>query len=234
MIVLCTGMYRSGSTWSFNIAKSVIKIQNKNNSIFSEYNESLQTIFLEHAPKYDNLIIKCHKVDEFGKLLIKHNCAKVIYTYREPLEAITSSMQKFNFTFSLALHNIKESLEFMQFQKRYANVLIISYSEITDRITSSIKKIAQHLDTKLIDDEIESLKIKFSKDNVKSHSDKISELNENTVNIGFSIYEKESLFHKNHIRENRVPWKDFLSEEQIALAVSILKPYVDDSGALNI
>lgn len=229
MIILCTGMFRSGSTWSFNIVKSIIEINHENKSIFSEYNESLQSTIVEHSMEFDNLVIKCHKIDTFGKGMIKHGCTKVIYTYREPLEALTSLMQKFNFTFALALDSIKESLELMQFQKKYSNVLILSYNEIISKSESSIKKITQHLDAELTDDAIRELAIEFNKDNVKKNSNKISKSDKNTIDVGFSIYDKTSLFHKNHIRENQ---DFFLSDDQRMHAISILKPYVDDDGKL--
>jgi len=102
-------MFRSGSTWSFNIVKSIMKKSNPGAPIFSEYNEDVKKVLNEKIEKYDNIVIKCHNLDKFGKSLISHHSVKIIYTYRNPLEAITSGMQVFNQKLDDVIITIKNS-----------------------------------------------------------------------------------------------------------------------------
>ena len=229
MIVLCTGMIRSGSTWSFNVCKNIMQ---RNGSLFSEYNESVESIFKERGNNFDNILIKCHGADEFGRLLIKHSCVKLVYTYRQPMEAIISGMQVFDKSFEEQLGSIKKSLEFMLYQKKYG-AHIIHYDEIANNSLDTIRKISDYLGYVLELDEVLLINSKLSKENLKKFTDQISKNDKNVIDAGYTFYDKDTLLHRKHIRgEKSKNWKDILTQKQIEFAISSLKPYVDDSGLL--
>ena len=80
MIVLCTGMFRSGSTWSFNIVKSLIHENNPNDTIFAEFNISIKKVINERPAelvtveilrRYKNNIEKIQNGESSQKIQIK-------------------------------------------------------------------------------------------------------------------------------------------------------------------
>jgi len=231
MIILCTGMFRSGSTWSFNVAKSIICENNPNSTIFSEYNESIKNVINDKLDAFDNIILKCHRVDEFGKSMIRHGCVKVLYTYRNPMEIIVSGMQTFNQKFDDVLGTVKNSLEFLQFQKEYENTCLISYNEIVSDPFMVVKRISKHIDINLDIGKLKKIDSCFERKKIKKLSDSLKKEDNNIIDVGFSYYNAENLFHRNYIRdENAILWEEFLSEEQKRIILDVLKPYVNEDG----
>jgi len=224
-------MFRSASTWSFNICKSILC--NKQ-TLFSEYNESIKTIYDEKISNYDSVLLKCHNVDDFGRSLIENNSIKVIHTYREPLAAIASALQAFNIKFDVILGMVRAGLELMVFGRKFDNVLIINYDEIINNPINVIKKISTHLGYDLKSQDIHDMDSQFKKEKIKTLTKHISKSSKDVIDAGFSIYDKNTLFHKNHIPNNTVEWREFLSNEQKEKAISYLQPFVDGSGSLII
>src|SRR5437016_1368644 len=66
MIVLCTGMIRSGSTWSFNVVKRLLG--RISTSVYGEYSDAVGQSLLSHGDGYEHRVIKCHAPDVFGRM----------------------------------------------------------------------------------------------------------------------------------------------------------------------
>tara|TARA_B110000438_G_scaffold36324_1_gene36078 strand:+ start:2815 stop:3852 length:1038 start_codon:yes stop_codon:yes gene_type:complete len=230
LFVLCTGMFRSASTWSFNICKTILS--NKQ-TLCSEFNQSVQTVYSEKVNSYDNILLKCHNIDGFGMSLIKNNSVKVIHTYREPLAAISSGLQTFkDLEFENIIVQVKIGLELMEVIRKCDNVLTINYDEIINNPKNVIKKISTHLGYDLKNEDIQNINSQFKKDKIKKITKYISKNNKNVIDIGFSMYDKNTLFHKNHVLNNIIEWKEFLSNEQKQKAIASLQPFVDKTGSI--
>lgn len=224
-------MFRSASTWSFNICKSILS--NKQ-TLFSEFNLAKQTIYDEKISSYDNVLLKCHNIDDFGRSLIENNSVKVVHTYREPLAAIASGLQAFNLKFDDIVGKVKIGLELMEFERKFDNALIINYDEIINNSINVIKKISTHLGYDLKNQDIQNIDSQFTKEKIQTITKHISKSSKDVIDVGFSIYDKNTLFHKNHILNNIIDWREFLTIEQKERAISNLQPFVDESGSLRV
>ena len=233
MLIFCTGMVRSGSTWAFNVVKDLLTCKSSSN--YTNYSENIKDIIDNQLTEYDNILIKCHQVDNFGRSIISHKCAKCIYTFRPPLEAITSFMQVFNKSFDEILEYIEILLSFMEFQSQY-DVLWIEYNSIEENPELVIQKIADYIGVKATRNQINLINSKLSKENISKHAENLTlkkdEYSEfkNIVDVGFSYYHKDTLIHRNHIRKYPISANSFLTQEQIKMALNKLAKWVNNQG----
>src|SRR5258708_6354288 len=92
MIVLLTGMFRSGSTWAFNVAKSLLSREVPVAALIAgTYANDVGAAIAELDEHIQHFLIKTHMPDRVGHMLIKHRMTPTICTYRDPLDCIVSS-----------------------------------------------------------------------------------------------------------------------------------------------
>lgn len=230
-------MWRSGSTWSFNVVKSIVQENDPNATIYADFanTKSLKKIIEKKTEQFDNIVLKCHNLDEFGKSLVRHNRVKVVYTYRNPMEAITSGMQVFNKKFKTGLTLVKKSFELLQFQKKYENVCLIPYNEIMNDSFLTVKKLSKHFDINLDEEKLKKIDTNFQRKKVKELVNGILKEVNNIDDIDNQFYNKINLFHRNHIREDdALPWEEYLTQEQKEEVRMTLKSYLDENGNIVI
>lgn len=230
MLVLCTGMYRSGSTWSFNVAKALIDSASK--SVYADYSEDIQAAFAKFGDRYDHMVVKCHAVDAIGRNLIKHAGCWTVYTFRDPLDAVWSGMQVFKVSFEDALQKVKDSLDFLKFQSQAEDVHFIWYDDITDYPLRRIEMLAEYLGVDAPPGVIRRIAKALDREQLKEKLQKIDKKKSDTEDTGYSVYDKKTLFHKGHVRQDDSSGYENFTDEQIEKAVKALKGYVDEDCLL--
>jgi len=222
MLVLCTGMYRSGSTWSYNVSRETLLLRNEGGTLYCDAVDDIQGVLINKAPEYHHVLLKCHSPDELGKSLIMHDCCKVIVTFREPLEAISSAMQVFGWTFAEALNRIESSLELIKVCLNHA--LCINHERIKSHPKDEIIRIATYLGYQIDNSAVERINDKFNWDKVKVFTDRLaldrsSFAEDELKDTGLSYYDQVTLFHRGHVRDRSAPsWNVYLTEDQQELA----------------
>lgn len=90
MLVLCFGMIRSGSTWSYNLARDLMRAAG-HDPIVGGYSESFVD-WLETVPQDAPAIIKCHLVDDatIKAILASGRPVAALFTFRDAGPAIAS------------------------------------------------------------------------------------------------------------------------------------------------
>ena len=222
MIVVIAGMYRSGSTFSFNIAREslvgAIDVLSAN---------AVSAIQMEQSAG-QHLLVKAHLPDHalMGKVL--DGSAACICTYRKPEEAIASWMDTFGFGFDESMKTIHDWLEWHR--TVHCPILNIPYEMIEDRPLRAILVIQRYLMGHVDKRAARRLRLEYDKAHVKKAYDYLSESDE-TVNIGISHYNVKTFFHRRHVSsvEKRETSKT-LNLAQIANVRRQLGKYVDSEG----
>jgi len=80
MIVFVAGMPRSGSTFSFNVAREILSLRG---TVYHEYSHTLTEVVARSAGA-DHILWKDHSTDEASMRLIELGAASVICTFRKP------------------------------------------------------------------------------------------------------------------------------------------------------
>src|SRR5262245_66379173 len=81
--VLISGMFRSGSTWSFNIARELLQMRFGPKGVYTLASEDARASIAAREQRRA-VVMKGHVLDDFGRNLIRTAQAKVVHTVRNP------------------------------------------------------------------------------------------------------------------------------------------------------
>jgi hypothetical protein len=161
MLLICNGMPRSASTWSYNVAITLLR---KNTpamackpfaecpadaecpaeGVYGGYDENWYR-FLRGVPtSCVHAVLKCHSLDAAGLALAQLHGAKVIYTWRDLADATASYMTVYDVDFEQTISLMSSSLDLF-LHHRSNGALILSYEAITQRPAESVAAIASYL-----------------------------------------------------------------------------------------
>src|ERR1700728_4667181 len=144
MLVLCNGMPRSASTWSFNVAVELLR-RVTDQPVHGGYDENTAR-FLKSSPRsVAHLVLKSHLIDPVAQSLAQVGAANVIYTWRDVADAVVSFMRMFEVDFGRAYAVMAESLDLYQRYRTDGRTLILSYEEVTADHLRSVRKVAEFL-----------------------------------------------------------------------------------------
>jgi hypothetical protein len=189
MIVVIGGMPRSGSTWSFNIARKTLDA--KNSRILASAENTLPSgweIFVQNPCQH--LILKTHFPDSQILGRLSAGKAKGVATTRD-LQGAVSSWQR---TFSLAPEPISAWQGWYPLHQHH--FLEIGYSQVGS--LSAILKIQGFLLGKR--SPLEAVLMFFTESKIRNRL-RVKKMRPGpgTTDIGFSFYDSKTFYHRDHI-----------------------------------
>jgi len=222
MYVAVAGMYRSGSTFAFNVVRESLASAGH---VVARVTASMPED-LPEAPV--DVIIKSHVLDEHCTKLIIDGAMRCVCTYRKPEDAIASSMRAFDFSLDRALIDMGHCLLWHRAVAPYS--LNVAYDEIDRDPLAAIHRIQRWLLGTSRSSEAEALKQRYDKAEVKKRYDALA-FAEGMTHVGFSYFDSTTLFHRRHVSSVvSVRGADVLDAEQVARIRHTLAPYVDKDG----
>jgi hypothetical protein len=228
MIVFIAGMQRSGSTYSFNIARDILR---KRGSVFQEASQDVLGA-LRKSVGTDHILLKAHTADETILRLVESGAVKAICTARRPEDAIASWMETFAFNLEDCLEQMRAWLAMFERLKNYA--LVVRYQDIERRPLLSAYRIARHLRAGALPLEIYRVARNYSKAKVKVLSDNLDVNDTGVMNIGFSHYDKTTFFHRRHVSSLTAKQAgERIGLEAVSRIRRELKLFINDDGNLR-
>jgi hypothetical protein len=230
VILLVAGMPRSGSMWTYNVARALLTCDKK--VVLPRDIPPDETSLIEEAfssPPEDNVFycIKSH-------FAIKPNLlnTRIIFNYRDVRESMLSFMRFMHCDFERGLKVAESmmSLADFYFEQHPNNILRLRYERIVHEPVEVIEEINQFLDLHVTSDDIHKISERFSKENIKKLIDSFNSMGSDTPALrpelqkdfelipnldgSFRIYDKKTAFQSNHITESGARWRTELTEEQ--------------------
>jgi hypothetical protein len=201
MLVLCDGMNRSGSTWSFNVVLRLLRSCDPDRRTFGIYSEDPAVIAAAAGPRSSHVVVKRHTLDPSTSELCRTGAIKAIYTWRDPYDVVVSASRMFGFPLELSIAYLQECLRVWSFHRETNSACIVSYDTIMKRPLAGISSIAAHLaipaEPKLVSQIAEEVSFR----NVKRFSQHVDRLDPQRIVRGNgTVYDRETLLHQNHIR----------------------------------
>src|SRR5580692_11035023 len=139
MLVLCNGMPRSASTWSFNVAMRLLRACAVG-EVHGGYDENVGR-FLKNSPSSaGHLVLKYHNEDAVGTRLVQAGAARAIYTRRDPVDATASFMTMFGASFERAVAAVADSLAMYHRMAHCGQVLPLDYAVIVNDVQSGVRR----------------------------------------------------------------------------------------------
>jgi hypothetical protein len=194
MIVFIAGMPRSGSTFSFNVARDVLRARG------SVYQEAASPNFLPElarAGDAEHVLFKVHELDETGVLLARYGAARVICTIRRPEDAVSSWMQTFDCSEEDSILVVRKWLRLYMMLRPFA--LTISYRTVDRHPLIAARRIMRFLVPNARLTEIWHSASRHAKAEVKKRTEGLSRDQRDVKDIGFSWYDTNTFFHRRHV-----------------------------------
>jgi hypothetical protein len=228
MLVLCNGMPRSASTWSFNVAIGLLRYQADAAHVHGGYDEDVAR-FLGAIPEQSrHLVLKCHSLDPIGRALAQSGAAKVIYTWRNISDAIASFMRMFNVDFEHAFAVTHDSLQLYDFHRSVGNVVVLHYDEITKESLETVRRIDAYLG---LDSSLDVIRSVGEQTSLSQMRAKVSILDstanqERLIKLERTTYDPETLLNVNHIRDGSSGYgRMLLSVAQLARIAKLSREF---------
>uniref|UniRef100_Q01ZH8 Sulfotransferase domain-containing protein n=1 Tax=Solibacter usitatus (strain Ellin6076) TaxID=234267 RepID=Q01ZH8_SOLUE len=204
MLVLCDGMGRSGSTWSFNVAVKLLRSSDASRRTFGFYDENPGVVKAGIRPRASHLVIKSHTLDPSVQDLCCSGAVKAIYTWRNPYDVVASSMRMFQLSADNAVGMLRGALRVWAFHRRTKSAHIVAYETIVTRPRVAIAQIGDYLGLKTSPGDLLRITSELSFENVKRLSQHVDELDpKRIIRKGRYIFDRETNLHQNHIRDGR-------------------------------
>lgn len=226
----CSGLKRSGSTWSFNVSR--ILLNTRLGNIHAGYVGEGEAVdsFLSNAPKGEPILLKFHYPTPNTIGIVKKGLAKNLYTIRNPLDAIASEMEFFKAPFELALTNIHAGLKLMDEWKSFPGTLFIDFSDLSLNPCLEIKKIADHFELNITDSDIHEIDTKTTFKKAKELSESMSEWSADRL-LQFSgvTYDPVTLIHASGHASQGIErdWRNTLTHEQEKIVRKTLASWIE-------
>lgn len=203
MIVLCNGMPRSASTWSYMVVMELLGRETSCEAVHGDYDEDVAR-FLQSAPTTAvHLVLKCHTFDAVARALERAGAAKVVYTWRDVADALVSFMGMFGRDFEHAINVMAYSLELYRFHRQMDNAVVLHYDEIISSPVVAVQRIATNLGLKPDPETVQMIVEKTSLPRIREKVNSLSsaENASRLVRLENTAYDPTTLLHERHIRD---------------------------------
>ncbi|TAF51200.1 MAG: hypothetical protein EAZ61_11175 [Oscillatoriales cyanobacterium] len=238
-IVLCSGMVRSASTWSYNACRSILQFDPWPTvaGFFGEQTQIDQVIAATDRTA-NNLLIKAHLPSEATHQAIAQGHIKNIFTYRDPRDSLSSrirfeacDVQEFQ-DFFRVLGIVRANLGLMDRYQADGRSLLIPFDRIMDEPAAEIARIAAYLEREITPDHSCQIAADIGVDRARQVVGELEHLTpSDTFQTANRTIERTTLLQTGHINGAKTGrWRDDLTPEQQLAAHLVLGRWLIDLG----
>jgi len=235
--IFVAGMPRSGSMWTFNVARRLIRLGGAlpwPDRIPPDERAIVKQAFARPAGKGRVYCIKTHYA-----LALERPDIRILCNFRDIRDATLSYMRFMKCSFEAALESARESMKITDHYLRSGaeTVLPVDYDDIIDAAASVVARIADFIGVQASDAEISDIAAQLSRDRMAARLEKLQEVSVNrnggiesrldadrytsirNMDGSYRVYDSETGFQSNHITSIRPgEWREaFTAEQQRAL-----------------
>ncbi len=232
--VVCAGIYRSGSTWSFNVVRRLLELTPPGRNVAFDYAEPRELDnFVWRSLSGEHHVVKCHAGSAGFLDAVRAGFVHgVVFSLRDPMAALASCVEQFcnrepfsrEWTFERALDHIEEGLRFGGELVGNPGVVFIDLHR--DGEAASLERIVKFMGVPVPPAELEEVREQFTFSAMRERSEQIAEQPADALLRG--INDPATLMHANHVEKGAArDWRSELSPDQIAAATDRFASYAD-------
>ena len=239
MIVSCAGMYRSGSTWQYQVACELVRCAGRTHQKLGFLQgEPLVEFFGGPRDPQVCYLYKTHSPDP-AHLTLSPDEVRTLYSYRDLRDVAWSMAYKIRESFDEAIRRtnfLGECIASDAFWRSMPNVYVQRYETWLGDNLSAVRGIAAHLGVGLPEAILSAIADEFDLDRNRSRTDGFSR---RMTAEGVNLYERdnrllcdpESLLHWNHLRSGAVgQWRTLSTVEDRAFLASACGDWLAANG----
>lgn len=232
--VFCAGMARSASTWSYNVVKRILARTHGPECYGGGYvgeGASLDFSLAESDRAGTRLLLKFHDPTPAVLDRVARGEARVVLTYRNPLNALASRMDLFGESTEIAAEAVAASIEHLCAWIRTTEPLLLSFDDVTIQPEAAVEKLARFLGIDLPVSAIQNISRETDFDAAKKKVASLDDSRGDLIADGESAYDPESLLHVGHVSLGRArDWRTQLTPEQHGYVLKRLDAWIDADG----
>lgn len=217
-IVICCGINRSGSTWSYQVCKDLLGAKKLLDLSFVDAGQLASVISAHVLEDYDSVLIKMHAYDSHIALLAEAHDLYHIYTHRDIRGCLYSLSVKTGRPIDkfIQIPFFEKSVQSFSSWQSVAPILYIPYIDIMKNAGKSVAEMIDFLDvTGKADEVAEKFSVDKQKKRISNYTSTPAGFFKSTlVKLGIKPIAKDdaSLLHSNHINTKIADeWKDNLT-----------------------
>lgn len=221
MIISTLGLYSSGSTWLFNVVRSICA--KHSDKSFSVYADKGGDIISSFGDEIEYLVIKSHHIDEEYLKIIRATDAKLIITVREGRDSVTSLINRFEKSESDALSQISLSASTIALARSmFAHMLLVYEGRFMDE-RETITRVADYIGIEISEDFASELLAQFDREKVASNI--LAQFKNASADI---TYDDANHWHVGHVGDGRSSkWTETLSKAAAAAIDEAINPFCE-------
>ena len=206
--IFCSGMMRSGSTWSYNAVRAVAYIAAEAVDIpfVSTYldSDSIDPFLSEHAGAAGVAVIKSHSITPYVLELARQGAVRNVCTFRDPRDAVASRQKFKDESIGTSVAMVKASMgPLFHFGPE---TLLVDYRDIMDAPKDVLARISSYMNVAMPAAYYDAIVDELSQEKMAA------------VSAATDDIDKNFHLHRNHLNGGIVGrWKDELSETDMAL-----------------
>lgn len=160
----CFGIFRSASTWAFNVMIAIARSRGETATTFADDPETLAL----HVRDADTVVVKSHVPTPGLTLLVSLGRMPAILTVRDPLDCVASLMDSFGETFEAALKDVAASARALAALQDRTDVLVIRYEDEGAQGAETVQRIAEWMGMPLEEDEAEGIAAAHTSERIRA------------------------------------------------------------------
>jgi hypothetical protein len=204
MFVLCDGMLRSGSTWSFNVALMLLRSGDTDRETFGLYNEKAAVLGAALRPRSTHVVVKSHVLDPSNYDLCRTGAVKAIYTWRDPYDVVASCLRMFGSPVEDCLQALRSALQVWAFHIETNSAWIVPYESIISQPAEVIANLACYLGLAMRAEHVNQIAAEMSFENVRDFSRRVNQLgSRRVIRRDGHVFDRQTLLHQGHITNGR-------------------------------
>ena len=165
-LVVCVGVYRSGSTWAYNMVRSIIQSALPSARIGGRFAENIEELAPYSADHWDLVVLKAHPQHSLLSL-IEFLRPPVILSVRDPRDCVASWMQMLGEEFSAFQPRLMRSCFAALRLVRHDYTHTLRYEDGATASVQTVLDIAAHLGLSIAEDRAATLIRELSPESVK-------------------------------------------------------------------
>jgi hypothetical protein len=238
-LIICCAVNRSGSTWTYQLVKELLKESSYTDLSYLDVSESNKII---DALKHSKLpvVVKMHYYAPQFDSLEEIKNARLIYSHRDIRDIIVSLSRKTNRPAAdiVDMPFLEKAIDCYPDWSKHQGYLPIDYTLIRNKPSKAVMKIANHINCNIPTERAVEIAEKLSLENQKKRIAKMRSTLKGGIlallqraNILHGAKDRDTLLHYNHIQSGEVnEWKKVLTYEESERIVEKYKNWMKELG----
>lgn len=238
MFVLCAGMYRSCSTWQYEVVSHLLEHHRRLYRLGYVVGEQFAAEQSRWARTPGWKVLKSHEEHPGFARALAGEQAVVVYAYRDVRDVVFSMLHKRSLAFETFLRQgmIHQILANHRFWSRQPRLLSQRYEDIVAQPVRAVTQLAAHLGLEIRLAEARAIAHEYS---FQANRSRVVALACRLRGAGFDLsdpanaqwYDGETLLHWNHMREGRVgTWRELATPRQRVILARLLGHWLEQHG----